>query len=400
VSVIAAALTILLALAGAWHARELRRVLRAPVLAPDAAVPDDGPLVSVIIPARDEAARIGACLAGLAAQRYRRFEVLVLDDHSSDGTAGVARSFAPRLPALRVFASRPLPTGWAGKCWACWQAAREAQGDLLLFLDADVAPGPELLAAITTHVCLPRRHEDTKRDGLPHEPLDVLTLVPLVELGSTAERLVLPAFVGMVAAIYPFEQVNDPRSPVAFAIGQCLVFRRAAYEQVGGHAAVRASVLEDMDLARLAKNAGLRLEVRHAPDLLAVRMYTGWRDLAEGLRKNAVAGFASGGRRAGRVGAQLCLMAVLPLDLVLAGAWLTLAQESSAGVWLVLAGLALFPFGAACWGLAIRHRHRVSALWGLGAPLGIALYFGLATSALLRLRRGRGVTWKGRVFTR
>jgi glycosyltransferase involved in cell wall biosynthesis len=393
----AGVLAALLALAGVWHVRQVWRVFRAPVLVPDAALPDDGPRISVIIPARNEAARIGACLVGLAAQRYRRFEVLVLDDHSSDGTAGVARSFTSVLPGLRVLSSQPLPPGWAGKCWACWQAAREARGDVLLFLDADVAPGPELLAAVAGRMA--HNHADARPHGSYDAPLDVLTLVPLVTLGSTAERLVLPAFVGMVSAIYPFEQVNDPSSPAAFAIGQCLVFRRAAYEQVGGHAAVRASVLEDMELARLAKGTGLRLEAFHAPDLLAVRMYSGWRDLAEGLRKNAVAGFANGGRRAGWVGAQLCFVAVLPLDLLLVGAWL-LAQEHSGGSWFVLAGVVLFVFGAACWGVAIRHRHRVSALWGFGAPLGIALYFGLAVSALLRLRRGEGVTWKGRVFTR
>lgn len=382
-----ATLAALCALLAAWYVQDLLAALRVPTLAPDARQPADGPLVSVIVPARDEAHRIGRCLAGLAAQRYRRFEVLVLDDGSTDGTADVARDYAPGLPALRVLAGQPLPPGWAGKPWACWQAAGQARGELLLFLDADVAPRPELLAAIAARM----------GDGGP----DVLTLAPLIELGGPAERLVLPAFASLLATIYPFAQVNDPHSPLAFAVGQCLMVRRAAYQALDGHRAVRASVLEDMHLARLAKRAGLRLEARGAPDLIAVRMYAGWRDLAEGLVKNAVAGFANDRARAAWAGLRRCLMVALPPDMLALGAWLALARPGSpAGAWLALAGALLGALGAVCWALAVRRRHRVPAWWGALLPVGTALYFGLATVALVRLRSGRGVTWKGRVFTR
>jgi hypothetical protein len=380
-------LAALCALLAACFVQDLLAALRAPALDPVPDAPRDGPLVSVIVPARDEAARIGGCLAGLAAQTYRRFEVIVVDDGSIDGTAAVARGFAPRLPALRVLSGAPLPSGWAGKPWACWQGAQQAQGELLLFLDADVAPRPGLLAALAARAVA--------------GGADVLTLVPLVELGSAAERVVLPAFVNLILRIYPFAQVNDPRSPLAFAIGQCLMVRRTAYDALGGHRAVAGCVLEDVELARLAKGGGLRLEAAMAPDLIAVRMYAGWRELAEGLGKNAAAGLRSGGGRAAWAGVGQGLMAALPLDLLAAGAWLALAQPGSApGTWLMLGGGLLLVLGAACWGLVVRRRHRAPAALGALVPVGTAIYFWLAARALLRLRRGRGVMWKGRTFTR
>ena len=131
-------------LAAACCAQDVLRERCAPTLAPGG-VPAVQPLISVLIPARDEAERIGACLDGLAGQSYRNFELWVGDDHSVDGTAAIVRSYAAQLPALKVLPIAALPAGWAGKCWACWQAAGSARGDWLLFLDADVVPqGREL----------------------------------------------------------------------------------------------------------------------------------------------------------------------------------------------------------------------------------------------------------------
>src|SRR5690606_33681105 len=120
-----------------WCAQDVWREYSEPRLAADPRL-SEGPLVSVLIPARHEAERIGACLAGLARQRYPHFEVIVVDDHSTDATAEVVRSFAGQLAALRIIEGAPLPNDWLGKPWACWQAAQQANGEWLLFLDADV----------------------------------------------------------------------------------------------------------------------------------------------------------------------------------------------------------------------------------------------------------------------
>ena len=377
-------ISVLCLLAAACCVQDVLREHIAPTLALGTA-PVVQPLISVLIPARDEAERIGACLAGLVGQSYRNFELLVVDDHSADATAAIVRSYAAQLPGLDVLPSAALPAGWAGKCWACWQAAGSARGAWLLFLDADVMPSPELLAALVARA--------------EARSLDLLTLMPFQQLGSLAERVIMPAFFALLYGLYPLDQVSDPRSPIAFANGPCLLIRREVYFAIGGHQAVRASILEDTELGRIVKAAGYRLEAAAAPDLIAARMYAGWASLAEGLGKNAVAGYRSGGTRSGRVGARLALVAFLPWYLLLAGEVLALARPGSViGAVLMLHGVLLAVLALVCWSWLARRRYRIAPWWGALFPLGLAIYFWLAARALLRLRSGRGVVWKGRTF--
>ncbi|MCS6841458.1 MAG: glycosyltransferase family 2 protein [Roseiflexaceae bacterium] len=374
------------ALLALWYVQDVIAAVRMPRLDPHPDLPDTGPLVTVIIPARNEAARIGACLEGLARQSYRTFEVIVVDDDSADETVDVVRRFATRLPALTILSSKGLPHDWAGKCWACWQGANRARGEWLLFLDADVEPQSELLAALVERATAGR---------------DMITLVPHIHLTSFAERLVLPPFIGLISAIYPFDRVNDPSSPLAFAIGQCIMVRRDVYTAVDGHRAVRGSVLEDMDLARIVKQSGFMLDAAIAPDLLEVRMYNGWETLIEGLKKNAVAGYRSGGVRSGLMGLRLGLMAVMPWNMLIAGQALPLlGGDPALAQALTLAGAVLVIIGALCWGVVVHYRFRIAPLWGILYGLGTAVYFALAAQALHQIRSGKGVEWKGRVFTR
>lgn len=374
------------ALLALWYIQDVILAFRMPRLDPHPRLPRTGPLVTVIIPARNEATRIGACLEGLARQSYRTFEVIVVDDDSSDDTANVVRQFASRLPALTILSSKGLPHHWAGKCWACWQGANRARGNWLLFLDADVVPQPGLLAALVDRATAGR---------------DMMTLVPLIHLTSFAERLVLPPFIGLISAIYPFDRVNDPSSPLAFAIGQCIMIRRDVYIAVDGHRAVRGSVLEDMDLARIVKQSGYALDAAIAPDLLEVRMYNGWGTLIEGLKKNAVAGYRSGGMRSGLMGLRQGLMTVMPWIMLVASQALPLIGGDPAQAQaLMLAGVALLIISVLCWGTVVHYRFRISPLWGALYGPGTAVYFALAAQALLQIRSGKGVEWKGRVFTR
>jgi hypothetical protein len=377
-------LSALCLLAAGLCLHDLLRERLAPLLRPGA-VPAAQPLISVLIPARDEAERIGACLEGLALQSYRNFDLVVADDHSADATAAIVQSYAARLPSLELLTGAALPAGWAGKCWACWQAAGSARGEWLLFLDADVMPRPELLAALIARA--------------EARSLDLLTLMPLQRLGSLAERVVMPAFFALLYSLYPLDQVGDPRSPVAFANGPCLLIRRRVYDAIGGHEAVRASILEDTELGRCAKAAGYRLEAAAAPDLIEARMYSGWRSLAEGLGKNAIAGYRSGGARSAWVGMRQALVAFLPLYLLLAGALLLAARPGAPiGAVVFLHGALLAAVALMCWGEIARRRYRIAPWWGTLFPAGLAIYFWLTARALLRLRTGRGVTWKGRTF--
>lgn len=367
-----------------WICRDLVSALRTPLLqpSPDAGYGLSG--VTAIIPARDEAHRIGRCLQGLAAQEHPELAAIVLDDNSVDGTANIARGFAGRLPGLRVVAGSPLPRGWAGKCWACWQASQAAESEWLLFLDADVEPQPGVVAALL-------RYAEAQQ-------VDLLSLIGLQELGSFWERALLPAFTGIIQATFPLDKVNDPRSKLALANGQCILIRREVYFAVDGHRGVRDSVLEDVRLAQEVKRAGYRLLVAGGPRLISVRMYTSFAEVAEGLRKNAIAGVrASEVWRAALGGFRQAVMAFAPAALVLLGALLS-ASGRPEGPSLLAFGSALLATTLGFWGYVMHRLNAVNPVWAVLYPLGTAVYFGLAGRALLDIVAGRGVTWKGRTY--
>lgn len=236
-----------------------------------------GPRLSVLIPARNEAAVIGETVRALLAQSHPDFEMLILDDHSSDGTGELARRAAGGDPRLRVISGADLPEGWGGKNWACHQLSEAAKGDLLLFTDADVRWQSEALAALIGMA------ERTRAD--------LLTVWPTQDTRTWPERLVVPLMALAIFGYLPILPVHHTRiAAFAAANGQCMLFRRAAYRAVGGHAAVRANVVEDVTLARRIKAAGRRLRMSDGAGLVGCRMYTGWPSVRDGFAKNILAG--------------------------------------------------------------------------------------------------------------
>jgi chlorobactene glucosyltransferase len=237
------------------------------------------PLVSVLIPARDEAAVIGDTVAAWLGQTYGAFELILLDDQSSDGTAAVARRAAAGDTRLRIIDGQPLPPGWLGKNWACHQLSQAAAGDLLLFSDADVHWQPGGLGALI--------------DGAARLEADMGTVWPTQQTVTWSERLVVPLMALAILGYLPIIAVHYlPWPAFAAANGQCLLFRRAAYERVGGHAAVAGEVVEDVVLARRIKAAGLRLRMIDGNRLVGCRMYRDWPGVRDGFAKNILSGHA------------------------------------------------------------------------------------------------------------
>jgi len=239
-----------------------------PAVGPDGS-PDGGPRVSVIIPARDEAHRLPALLAGLRAQNRPPDELIVVDDDSTDATA----SLASAAGAVVVHSGGP-PPGWAGKPWACWQGARAATGEVLVFLDADTEPAPTFLARLLA------LHE--RRGGL-------VSVQPYHRMVRRTERLAavfnVVSFVGVGAGI-PWR-----RRKIVGANGACLACHTDEYHRCGGHEAVRSAVVEDLALAEHFTDAGLPVTVLAGRDALAYRMYPeGLGRLIEGFGKNLASG--------------------------------------------------------------------------------------------------------------
>jgi len=336
------------------------------------------PYVSVLIPARNEAAVIGQTIRNLTTQSYPHYEIALLDDNSDDNTAQIARRAGGNSPRLRILTGQPLPSGWLGKNWACHQLAQAARGQILLFTDADVAWSPHALSALVAEM------ERTQAD--------LLTIWPTQHSHSWAERLTVPLMALAVLGYLPLLPVHYTSWPAfAAANGQCMAFRRRAYRSLGGHAAVQGEVLEDVTLARQLKARGLRLRMADGAGLVACRMYPNWRAVRDGFAKNILAGYG------GRV--SLLLLATLFHWLIFLLPWLWLALG-----WLTpqLPGWPLWPLLLA--GLGVGIRALTAAATGqrlsdaLLLPLSVLLMTRIAAQSIWWHYRYGGPRWKGRLI--
>lgn len=334
---------------------------RFPVLVPGPSPDLAG--VSVLVPARDEADRLPATLPGLLAQGSG--ELLVLDDGSTDGTGQVAADLiaASGHPRARVLTGHALPPGWTGKTWACHQLAEHACGSTLVFLDADVSLHPGALAALLA---------EQRRAGA-----DVFSVFPHQVTRTLGEHLLVPAIDQVVLTLLAHPLLALPVPAAATAHGACLVLDRDAYDRVGGFAAVRGEIVDDVALARRTRALGLRLGLALGGDLVRVRMYASYGQVVAGLSRGLL--FMTGGSRPALVlGWVVHLLAyTLPVTRVAADRrwWLPLA--------LGLAERAL-----------VEVKTRRYAVWQVVLVPAVAPAFG---PMILRALRGRH-TWRGRTY--
>jgi Glycosyl transferase family 2 len=326
--------------------------------------------VSAIVPARNEQAAIAGCVVSLAAQPEIS-EILVVNDESTDGTAGVLARLAGKVPSLRVVDAGPLPPGWVGKNHAAWQGAQRARGTWLLFTDADA----QHLAGSTGRALA---QAEATGAGL-------LSYSPAQEMHRWWERAMIPFVYCRLAQLYSYAAVNDPQSAAAAANGQYLLIRRDAYEAIGGHAAVCGEVLEDIALARRAKAAGVPLHFAPDDGIARVRMYVTFQAMWEGWTKNLYPLVTVPGQKVTRE-----LLSVLP--------WIPLVCLVLAPTHLILGvlGVVLLAGRHASYAAALRrNRFPVSSvLYYLAA---VALYAAALVASDWRYAGGR-VTWKGREY--
>jgi hypothetical protein len=346
--------------------RSPRRSSRRPSRHPSRRPRGTAPLrVSLLVPARNEAATLPGTLPALLAQGAD--EVIVLDDASTDATASVIEA-ARALPGgerLRLLAGAPLPLGWSGKNWACHQLAAAAQGDVLIFTDADVTWYPEALAAVT--------------EAMQAEDADLFTLWPRQRCVTLGERALVPLVDLLLLANLPHPLVRAlPFASLAAGNGQLMAWRRSAYAAVGGHAAVAREVLEDVRMAQRAKRARLRLTLRLGGALVVTRMYRSGGEAVAGFAKNVLA--AAGGAPAALLAIWIANVAAYALPWLLA--W------SDARWWpLALAGVALRSVSDLKSG-----RGPQDALLQPFAPVALTPVIARALA-----RRG-GYVWKGRSY--
>ena len=351
------------------------------------------PLVSVLVPARNEARRITPCLQSLLRQDYPNYEILVLDDHSEDGTADVVLGHGfsrEKTGAGRLLEGRLLPSGWTGKSWACHQLAAAARGTYLLFTDADTMHEPAALGAFVGHAL--------ETDAA------LLSAWPRQVTGTWSERAVIPlVYVLLLGALPHYLLRRLQRRPeyargastrtletLGAANGQYILFRRDAYETVGGHAAVRDHLVEDVALGRLIAartGEGLRLINCDGSGLVHCRMYTSFVEVWEGFTKNLRAAFSESAFSFWMFGVVQAAGLLLPFVFAcLPGVngrwwWLPVMQVA----WIYGLRLVLAARFHTSWSGAFLH------------PVGQALSLLIGLNSW-RLSAQKGVTWKGRTY--
>jgi glycosyltransferase involved in cell wall biosynthesis len=241
---------------------------------------DRGPLVSIVIPARNEERAIGRTVTALLAQTYRSVEIIVVDDQSSDGTAAVVEEIAATDPRVTLVRGEQPPAGWLGKPWALHQGSGRAKGELLFFVDADVFYSPPAVAAAVAYIS--------------GSNAALITLFPDFEMKGFWENVGIPqlAFAGFV--MVPTWLANRTTRPsLGIGGGTGNLVRRDAYAEADGHVALHQAIVDDVALARLVRTAGRRTEVVRAEDLVSIRMYHGGRDIVEGFTKNFYTAFGA-----------------------------------------------------------------------------------------------------------
>jgi glycosyltransferase involved in cell wall biosynthesis len=328
------------------------------------------PTVSIIVPARNEEACLGTCMQSLQAQAGVSFEIIVVDDGSTDRTREIAESFA----GVRVIEAASLPPGWSGKTNAMLTGARAAQGEWLLFTDADTMHLPGSLA---------RAVVEAKRRGAA-----LLSYSPAQEVHGFWERAIMPVIFAELAATYRPSEVSNPASPAAAANGQYLLISREAYDAVGGHEAVGGSLLEDVALARAVKASGRKIFFRFGGDAVRTRMYRSFEELREGWTKNLVLLFPSVLR--------LALLRFLEFGLIVGGAGSAVrsAIRGEAKPALISGGIAalLLIF-------FLKRIRRAHFSWDANvfSLLGLPAFSYLLLRSSIFHKNGR-VTWKGRQY--
>ncbi len=355
------------------------------IVAEPAPAPASGPLISVCIPARDEARNIRRSVQAVLAQTYPNLEVIVLDDRSTDATPQILRGLAAD-PRLHVLHGSELPEGWAGKPHALVQAAATARGEWLCFLDADTFLRPEALAACYYTAIATKA--------------DLFSMLTQQVTGSFWEKVVMPLVMTALSVGFPPRQVNDPRSRSAVANGQFILIRRQVYDELGGHERIKDEIVDDKAMAELVKYSGHRLVLADGTHVAETRMYTSFATLWEGWTKNVFLGLRRQPHLVflGAFGGLLLVLSALflPIWPVLGLIWLL--RGGGLLAFAVIAE-ALTLWAALLYARAeVAHAMRISRWYAFTLPLGAAVFAAIMLASAWKVMSGRGVTWRGRTY--
>lgn len=331
--------------------------------------------VSILIPARNEAASIGHAIDAILSNGHLNFEVLVLDDHSDDETASQVQSFVARDSRVRLLESNALPALWNGKQHACWQLANNSKFEWLLFLDADVR---------LTKDAVSRCVAEQKRSQAP-----LISGFPMQETGTLAEKILIPLMHYVLLGYLPIDRMRSSMGVgLAAGCGQLFFADKQVYMSIGGHSAIRNSRHDGIQLPRAFRRAGYRTDIFDATDIARCRMYTSTKEVCNGLLKNATEGIANA-----RLIVPFTILliggSVLPGPSLVLG-YLASAPSTALAILFVAFGISFVPRLIAC------KRFHQSYFGAVLHPFGVVCFVALQWVAIFRKRLGLTTKWRGR----
>jgi chlorobactene glucosyltransferase len=337
------------------------------------------PLVSILIPARNEENNIKRCLRSLIKQEYPNTEIIVLDDSSSDNTYQVVKEFAQRNSRVRLISGKPLKKGWLGKCYACHQLSRKARGKYLVFTDADTLHFPNSISSAL--------------GCLLSNKLDALSAIPGQIMVTLSERLVVTWVHFGILSLLPLILIRKSKNPLfCTANGQFMLFKSSIYRKIGGHRSVKAKVLEDIHISKQVKRAGYRFMVFDGSRNIYCRMHRNTRDLIKGFSKFMFAAFDFNIFNTGIVILLISSLFLYPFILLPIGIFIfdwprAVIELTIIQVLIILAMRAI---------LAIRLKNRLLDIFF--HPLSMFFIILICMNSVMQARSGRAICWKGRSY--
>ncbi|MFC2145540.1 glycosyltransferase, partial [Actinomycetota bacterium] len=337
------------------------------------------PLISILVPARNEAANIKRCIRSLLKQDYPNIEIIVLNDNSEDDTALIVERLAAENSNLKLINGKPLKPGWLGKCYACYQLSKHAKGEYFVFTDAD-----------TFHV---KSSVSSAIGCLVSNKLDVLSAIPRQIMVGIHERMVVSWTHFGILSLLPLIMVKKSKNPLfATANGQFLLFKRKVYEKIGGHKSIKAKVLEDIHMAKQVKRCGYRIMLFDGSTNIACRMYRNFKDLLRGFSKFMYAAFDF--KLFTMTFVVLFIISVFLAPFILLPLGLLVFDWSGTLIGLFI--IQIFAVLVMRSILAIRVKSR--AIDVLLHPLSTAYILLICINSVLQTKFGEGVNWKDRRY--
>ena len=346
-------------------------------------LPATPPVVSVIIPAKDEEFHVGAAVRSVLASNYPRFEVVAVNDRSGDGTGAVLSALEHEDPRIRVVSVTDLPHGWTGKTHALYRGCLAARGELLVFMDADTVLSPDALRKAVVFVCA--------------NNVGMLSLVPEFAERGFSENVVHPHLILALCWMYPLQDVNDGSKEVGIASGAFIMIRSDVYASVGTWSSLRSEITEDLALSRAVKAKGHRLLLARAGNLVRTRKFRNFGELSRFWTRTLYGGLQKSVFKTAQVLMNYILLTVLAGCLIVSAA-LTIMDRGSFPVHLTLLTSLVAMIGViVAFGLFTR-RESGAWIYSLAAPIGIVLSGWIALRALVVLLTDRGISWRGSLY--